>query len=147
MNKKFNIEDNVIKNYYGNEAILIIPDGVKDIFYELFENNHNITSVIIPGTIKNLTSFTFSNCINIKEVKLNEGVKCIECGAFKGCISLEKAILPKSLTCIQKIVFEDCKSLHTIYFTGTKQEWENIEKQSDWDKNTGKYTIVYSYNK
>ena len=41
-------------------------------------------------------------------------------------------------------VFADCTSLKEIHFNGTKEEWNKIEKDKYWDKNTGEYTIYCS---
>ena len=35
----------------------------------------------------------------------------------------------------------DCYSLTNIYFNGTMEQWNMIEKGISWDANTGKYTI------
>ena len=44
---------------------------------------------------------------------------------------LTKLFLPKTLTYIGKDVFCGCESLKEIFFEGSKQDWEKIEKDTD----------------
>ncbi len=45
------------------------------------------------------------------------------------------------LTRLNKGAFGYCNQLESITFNGTKEQWNNIDKETDWDKNTGGYTI------
>ena len=44
---------------------------------------------------------------------------------------LRCVFLPKTLLSIGKDVFEGCQSLEAIFFEGTEEEWERIEKETD----------------
>ena len=85
---------------------ITIPDGVKGI---CFEDCSSLTSIIIPNS---LTYITW--------------------GAFKGCSSLRSITIPDSVTRICNYAFEDCDSLTAIDYTGTKEQWKEIEKDEFW---------------
>lgn len=85
---------------------ITIPDGVKGI---CFEDCSSLTSIIIPNS---LTYITWD--------------------AFKGCSSLRSITIPDSVTCIRNYAFEDCDSLTAIDYTGTKEQWKEIEKDEFW---------------
>lgn len=85
---------------------ITIPDGVKGI---CFEHCSSLTSIIIPNS---LTYITWD--------------------AFKGCSSLRSITIPDSVTRIYNHAFEDCDSLTAIDYTGTKEQWEEIEKSEFW---------------
>lgn len=140
---EFRIEDNMIMEYYGDGGNLVIPDGVKDIFFEVFCGNSSITSVTIPGTIIELTPFAFERCETIKIATLNEGLTFIDCCAFNDCKELEIINLPKSLEHIGISAFSNCLSLKEIRYAGNKSEWELIIKDEEWNKNTGNYNVIY----
>ena len=85
---------------------ITIPDGVKGI---CCEDCSSLTSIIIPN------SLTY-----------------IGRNAFIGCSSLRSIIIPDSVTLICDYAFKDCDSLTAIDYTGTKEQWEEIEKSEFW---------------
>lgn len=128
--KEFEVEDNRIMTYYGNGGDVVIPEGITDIFFDVFEYNYQITSVVIPGTITDIAPFAFEHCTSLEKVLLHEGVLLLGFFSFQNCPELEGVFLPKSLTHIDKGVFKDCNQL-TIYYAGSKEEWEKIEIEAD----------------
>ncbi len=128
--KEFEVEDDRIMTYYGNGGEVVIPEGITDIFFEVFENNYQITSVVIPGTITDITPYAFANCTSLERAILHEGVLSMSFFSFQNCTALKSVFLPKSLTHIDKGVFEDCNQL-TIYYAGSEEEWKKIEVDAD----------------
>ena len=147
MSNTFEIEDDIIMKYLGDDEEIVIHDGVKDIFFEVFFGNTKIKSVVIPGSISSLIAFLFERCPALTSVELCEGVADIGLGAFMKCKSLTSVILPRSLIHIGKSAFEGCRSLKYIYYRGTKFEWDALKKDNNWDLLTGDYTVIYEYNK
>ena len=141
---KFEIEDNVVTKYLGSDKDVIIPNGVSDIFFEVFENRTDINSVIVPGSIVELTPFVFKGS-SIKTVTLNKGVAEIGVGTFASCKELETVYLPDTITCIKKYAFDKCTSLKTIYYAGNEKRWGLIKKEKDCDRDIGDYKVVYEY--
>ena len=142
MKNEFIIEENMIMKYVGIGGDVIIPQGVKDIFFETFYGNNLITSITIPGSILDITPFVFERCKNLKIVKICEGVSSINIGAFNECEGLECIYLPSSLKLIKMNAFANCSSLKKIYYKGTKEEWDLIIKEDNWNENTNNYEII-----
>ncbi|MBR2381396.1 MAG: leucine-rich repeat domain-containing protein [Clostridia bacterium] len=84
-----------------------------------FYNCKSLTSIIFPNTLVTLSDYSFAFCTNLEYVEIGKGI-----------------------TKLPMYVFSDCISLKKIHFNGTKEEWNNIEKDENWDFNTGKYTII-----
>ncbi len=65
----------------------------------------------------------------------------IEDATFAGCTSLNAITIPSSVTSIGEVAFAYCNSLSSITYSGTNTEWIAIEKNKNWDSNTGNYTV------
>lgn len=61
---------------------------------------------------------------------------------FYGCTDLTTVHIPATVTSIGNYAFYGCTSLATIYFHGTSAQWSSITKGTNWDGNTGDYTVV-----
>ena len=143
-NNEFRVEDDMIMEYYGSGGEVIIPDGIQDIFFEVFYGNESISKVNISGSVLDIASFTFEECSALKEVILNEGVKSIGVNAFNCCSSLEILRLPLSISRISSGAFANCESLKEIYYAGSKQDFAMITKEEDWDENSRGYNLIFS---
>ena len=74
-------------------------------------------------------------------VKMGNLLTKIGEGSFAGCSSLFSVFIPESCTSIGKNAFAECGNLTKIFYRGTVEQWHAIEKQKDWDLNTGDYII------
>lgn len=59
-------------------------------------------------------------------LNINDGVTEIGEDIMAGCDTLTYVKIPKSVKKIKKGAFSDCDNLETIYFAGTKSQWEKI---------------------
>lgn len=78
---------------------------------------------------------------DIKSVKIPEGITFIEDEAFKDCALLSKVYLPSTIGNIGVEAFGECDSLTDIYFNGTRENWNDITKDINWDKDSAQYTV------
>lgn len=76
--------------------------------------------VILPDTIESISADAFANCKSLKVVQIGSGLKYINVRAFDGCTSLV-----------------------SIMYNGNFEQWSQITKCTDWDRDTGNYTIFY----
>ena len=132
----------VVTRYHGDGGDLVIPEGVTDLFFEVFSANSQLTGVQLPGSITTVTPFVFEGCTKLCRVSLAEGVREISCAAFRDCAALTELDLPRSLTKIDKFAFSGCGTLTVIRYGGSREEWERVEKGEGWDSTMGAYNLI-----
>ncbi len=131
--------------YLNGEPLtnVVIPDNVTSIGDRAFWGR-SITSVTF-GENSELTSIgmqSFSGCDNLTSIVIPKKVTSIGWSAFYSCDKLTSVTIPKSVTSIDEAAFSECTSLVEIHFEGTQAQWDAITKSTDWDANTGAYTIT-----
>lgn len=89
----------------------------------------DITEIVIPEGVKEIGKLKFVNYINLTKVVIPNSVTEIGYEAFYGCDSLKSITLPNSVTMIGYGAFNGCTSLTDIYYQGTREEWERIDKK------------------
>ena len=139
---EFEIEDGMLMKYYGAGGDVTIPEGVADIFFEVFEGHTALTSITLPHSLTSVTPLEFAGCPVLAEVTLSEGTEEIGPCAFQNCPALTKITLPKTLVRIGALAFSGCHALCEIRYGGSEKEWSLVEKDADWDKDTGAYRVV-----
>ena len=75
------------------------------------------------------------------EVVIPDSETEIGCSAFEGCTALTTATISATVTLIDDFAFSDCPALTDIYFLGTVEQWDAIEKFYYWDESTYNYTV------
>ena len=67
----------------------------------------------------------------------------IGANAFEG-LGITSIAIPANVTEIGKEAFCSCANLATINYAGTRTAWVAVVKGTDWDADTGSYTVVCS---
>ena len=80
------------------------------------------------------TNGTYRDCVNMKEIVIPYGITFIGDDCFENCVSLTKVTLPKSIERIYNTAFTGCTSLTSIKFNGTMEDWNNLDKDTNWNK-------------
>ena len=60
---------------------------------------------------------------------------------FSDCKILQSITIPESVTSIGNSAFHYCYALKNITFTGTKAEWNSINKGSQWDADSNYFVV------
>ena len=107
----------------------------------LYLNNELITSVSIPDGVTTIPSYAFYGCDSIESVIIPDSVTSIGQSAFSRCSGLTSVTIPDSVTSIEQAAFQGCSGLTSINFEGTKAQWNEISKGTNWDSGTGSYKI------
>ncbi len=148
-----------------------IPSSIKSIGAYAFRGCTSLTSIEIPNSVTSIGENAFYGCISLSEIKIPNGVMCINDYVFQSCRSLKNIKIPNSITSIGNYsfyyctalttieipnsvtsigsqAFYNCSELKEITFCGTKSEWDEISKVSNWKSNDltlyctdGSYTI------
>ena len=107
-----------------------------------YENGSGATYL---GYIFGSPSIQFSSqCIpqTLKTLIITGGT-CIGEETLSGCSSLTSLYLPKSLTSLDYKALYGCSSVKDIYYAGTEEEWNAIEKDYSWQPSRDGYVIHY----
>lgn len=115
----YNKADNTIAWIPENiEGELTFPSETPEVVGHSFRFRTKITNVVIDGEISRIGA-------------------C----AFEGCTALTTVTISTKVTYIDSFAFSDCSALSDIYFLGTAEQWNAIEKYYAWDSGTGNYTV------
>lgn len=94
----FDIVDNVLTKYHGNEVFVTVPDGVKVIGESAFEDNLVLEEVRLPEGVDRIAHYAFAGCHALHEVILPLSLRTIDCYAFSWCDSLHQIEIPGGVT-------------------------------------------------
>ncbi|MDE6704480.1 MAG: leucine-rich repeat domain-containing protein [Treponemataceae bacterium] len=130
--------------FYGCTGLtdVTIGDGVTSIGMGAFGSCTSLTSVTIPDSVTEIGSGAFSGCTSLASVTIPVSVTSIGDDAFYGCTSLTSVNIPDGVKSIGNSAFKYCYDLTSVNYGGSEEQWNAITKGSDWDKNTGDYTIT-----
>ncbi len=126
----------------GSLTSITIPDSVTSIGRSAFSNCSSLTSVTIGNSVTSIGDGAFSECNRLTSITIPDGVTSIGRYAFSNCSSLTSITIPDSVTEIGYEAFEGCAGLTSIVYEGTIEQWNAISKGSDWNYNTGVYTVT-----
>ena len=143
-------------NGFKNLTSVTIPNGVKKIGYHAFDGS-GLTSVNIPSSVSviewsafqncadlktaivngtnEIDNYVFSGCSSLENVTIGEGTKTIGDGCFEDCTSLKEVNLPSSISEISSGAFSGDSNV-VINYTGTANQWNNIDKDNTISNST-----------
>lgn len=105
---------------------VVISDGVTYIADGAFTEYIFLTEVEIGDDVTEIGDGAFSSC-PIPSVELGRKVETIGTNAFYGCGYMTSVTIPKSVTTIKYWAFQSCVSLKDVYYTGTQEQWNQIQ--------------------
>ncbi len=89
---------------------------------------------------------------DIRNCDINQEAKIIADRAFYNCGALKSVTMYHEITFVGNQSFAQCNNLKAIYYHGTREEWGNLKKGSNWNYNCkelknvdcddGQYAIV-----
>lgn len=84
--------------------------------------------------VDTIASLEFKDYQSMEIADIKSGTRIIGDLAFDGCNNLGKVYLPLSLTTIRRFSFKNCTKLADIYFDGSLQQWNEVNKVEYWDQ-------------
>lgn len=137
-----------------NLKSIVIPNNIKKIDEHAFDGCTSLENITIPSSVIEIGEDAFkgtkwlanrrkeSNNVVVVNGILIDGktssgdvvvpntVKKISPYAFRGNKNIKNVTIPNSITQIETTPFYGCSKLDNLYYTGTQQEWESIDRTS-----------------
>lgn len=107
---------------------ITIPNGVTTIGFSSFSSCVNLKNIVIPNSVTKIDSYAFRDCQSLASVTFEENSTCASFGwdVFSGCSSLKSLVIPQSVTSISDRVFDYCTSLEMIIVLGTLTQYQTM---------------------
>lgn len=137
----FNVSDNVIVGFVGQETEVYVPETITSISDFAFYNT-NVEYIFVPNTVASIGQYSFYECINLVSVEFESTsiLTHIYESAFSSCTALESITIPLSCTHGGANIFDGCSSLLFINF-------ENSDIPVDFDYDwCGYNSALITYN-
>lgn len=102
----------------------------------------NYSTIPTDGSVTSIGEFAFSGIVGrMTSVTIPNGVRSLGGYSFYYCTTLASVTIPASVTDIGSVAFGLCSALTVIRFEGTMAQWNAINKETDWNAETGNYTV------
>lgn len=121
-----------------------IPESVTSIGYKAFSGCTGLEEVSFAETMKNLGKKTFYGCKSLKSFTIPDKAKNIGEALFWDCSNLSSMTIGKGVSSIDKDAFFGCFGLKNIVYNGTTEEWNAINKSTDWNTDIPAKEVVCS---
>ena len=126
--------------------------GSGEVAIQVYSDNCKDDELVIPSTYvdskgnKYKVTMDYGNgfgYLSAQKITLPDGFKEIHEG-FDMCMYVKRIYLPKTITKLYSEILTSCVSLQTIYFAGTKAQWNAIEKEERWNFNAPAFDVSCS---
>lgn len=105
---------------------IVIPSGVTSIGDGAFSGCSGLSSIEIPSGVTDIGLEAFKDCSGLVNIAIPAGITSIGMATFYRCHSLEYVIIPFSVIEIGREAFWACNNLSNVYYSGSKEDWENV---------------------
>ncbi len=104
---------------------IIIPQSITYIERGVFAGAMDISEITIHNGVTGIADYAFWSSY-IYNLKIPDGVTSIGEYAFYNCDLLYEITIPDSVTSIGFRAFDSCENLMNAYYSGTEEQWANI---------------------
>lgn len=94
-----------------------------------------LESITIPHNVSDVGNYAFRDCTFLKSVRYEDAV--IGGYIFVSCSSMREFTIAKTVTKIGEHCFNYCKQLETITYEDSIDNWNEINKGTNWEGKSG----------
>ena len=120
-----------------------IADTVTTIYPFAFDFCTSLSSINIPDSVTSIGGYAFQSCTSLTHVRLPDHLTFMAVCLFNANTKLTSITIPKSVTVIQTLTISNCPKLKDIYYTGSEEEWNQIEI---WEDNQELLSATIHFN-
>ena len=120
----------------GDYAINFGKDAIKDTAYYNDSSNWE-NGLLYLGRNLMAASDNFGGSYSIKD-----GTLSVAGGVFEGFLSIVRLHIPESVVSIGANAFNNCYTLTNVYYGGSKEQWEELQKTF---MDNGNASLLYAY--
>lgn len=106
---------------------ITVPDSVTVLGDSAFEGCKSLLMINLSENITNIDSLTFRDCDSLTNITIPFNVTNIGFWSFYDCDNLTSVSIHNKVTSIYKSAFTYCDSLEIVYYSGTEEQWNNID--------------------
>ncbi len=100
------------------------------------------TGTSLPQNISAIGGHDYAQNVHLLDANIPEHITKLGPSAFSNCVNLKTVNIPRSVTSIGANCFFNCTSLNRISYGGTKEEWKQIKRGSNWLSKAGTTIVV-----
>lgn len=104
--------------------------------------NSSIEEIFIPASVTSITAEAFKGCNSLRTVVFDGNVEFLGQKLFEGCTALTTISLPASIAKIPTDLLSYSPNFKQINYSGTKNQWNAIEKSDNWLENAPHFTVI-----
>ncbi len=86
--ENFVVKGGVLLKYLGNDEVVVVPSGIRQIGTGAFWNNMSVRKIVLPEGITCICGDAFVYCENLKEVNIPKTVSEMGDDPFAGCLDI-----------------------------------------------------------
>ena len=159
--RDFEIKGTTLYRYRGRGPNVVIPNSITDVVayvdsygrgwlaFGTYGSGDCVRSITVPKSLTNIDGWTFYMCPNLEEIIIDEqnevyyseGNCIIEKESKTLIVACKNSVIPQDIKNIACRAFVRCDGITSVNYNGTKQQWNSIEKDFDWDEGMGDYTV------
>ena len=128
--------------YESTDNNIVVPNVLSGFGANIVSNEYiggGTCKITFDGAVTAIPNSAFSGCTRLSDIELPDTVVTIGQQAFGHCSGLTAMAITTGVTQIGDSAFSNCKNLIELKYNGTKTDWGNVSKGSNWNSNVPSY--------